>query len=81
MINRTEKLSLLTSLLNGTVTPKQLDAIRDSQKPLELTMNLDDEDEPIPLDPDQPIYHIELYSDHTTKSYYRYPDGRIEYLN
>ncbi|GAB4038679.1 hypothetical protein [Spirosoma jeollabukense] len=78
-MRRIEKLALLTSILTGTATPKQIVDLRKSGEPIYLTLNLDDE--LTPYDPDEPTYHIDVYNDGTTRCYDRYPDGRVEYRN
>ncbi|GAB3928104.1 hypothetical protein GCM10028804_34300 [Larkinella terrae] len=78
-LTRAEKIKLVSSALQGTMTPKQVSDFRKSQEPIFLTLNLGDEKTAIPYDPNQATFHISLYSDGTSKSYDRYPDGRIEY--
>lgn len=78
-LTRAEKIKLLSSALQGTMSPKQISDFHKSQEPIFLTLNLGDENTPIPYDPNQPTFHISIYSDGTSKSYDRYPDGRIEY--
>ncbi|GAB3931852.1 hypothetical protein GCM10028804_45180 [Larkinella terrae] len=78
-LTRTEKIKLLSSALQGTMSPKQISDFRKSQEPIFLTLNLDDEKDPILYDPNQATFHISVYSDGTSKSYDRYLDGRIEY--
>ncbi len=77
-MNRTAKIKLLTSLLTSKATAKQVADLRQSQEPIHLTMYLGDDANSFEQDPNEPTYHINVYSDSTTKSYYRYPDGRIE---
>ncbi|MFD1144541.1 hypothetical protein ACFQ4C_25665 [Larkinella insperata] len=79
LLTRSEKIKLLASALQGTMTPKQISDFRQSQEPIYLTLNLGDEARPQLQDPDQPTFHIEIYRDGTSKSYDRYPDGRIVY--
>ena len=79
-LNRTAKINLLSSLLAGKATAKQVADLRQSQEPIYLTLNLGDDENPFEQDPDQPTYHIEI-SDNWKEvvRYYKYPDGRIEY--
>lgn len=79
MMTRAEKLKLLSSALQGTITPKQVTDLRKSQEPINLTLNLDEEKLFIPYNPNQETFHIEIYRDGSSKSYDRYPDGRIVY--
>jgi hypothetical protein len=79
LLNRTAKINLLTSLLAGKATAKQVADLRQSQEPIYLTLQLGDDEDPFEQDPDEPTFHIEVYADGTTKSYDRYPNGRIEY--
>ncbi|GAB3688427.1 hypothetical protein GCM10027592_03340 [Spirosoma flavus] len=78
-MKRVEKLKLLAALITGTVTSKQVADLRKSQEPIFLTMNLEDDDNKIEVESDEPTFNMEVYSDGTTKSYDRYQDGRIEY--
>jgi hypothetical protein len=80
-MKRIQKLNLLTALITGTVTPKQVADLRQSMEPIRLTLILGDEDNPFEQDPNEPTYCIDVYSDGTSKCYDRYPDGRIEYRN
>lgn len=79
IIKRTQKIHLLTALIRGTATTKQLTDLRQSQEPIQLTMVLGDEDNPFEQDPNEPTYHIEIYADGTVKCYDLYTNGRIEY--
>lgn len=81
LLRRAEKLALLSSIVQGNMTPGQVAQFRQSREPMQLTLSLGDGEDSLPYDPDEPTYHIDIYSDHTTECYYRYPDGRIEYAN
>lgn len=78
-MKRTQKIHLLTALITGTATSKQITDLRQSMEPIQLTFILGDEDDPFEQDPNEPTYHIDAYADGTTKCYDRYPDKRIEY--
>lgn len=72
-MKRAENIALLQSLLTGTASPKQIEALRQSREPIRLTMILDEEMANIITDPQ---YCIDMYTDGTTRCYDRYADGR-----
>ncbi|SOD99767.1 hypothetical protein SAMN06269250_0153 [Spirosoma fluviale] len=76
-MKRTEKVLLLTALIKGTVTSKQLADLRQSQEPIYLTLNLGTDDNPMEQSPNEPTYHIDVYSDCTVKCYDRYPNKKM----
>ncbi|SOD99791.1 hypothetical protein [Spirosoma fluviale] len=78
-MKRTQKIHLLTALVTGTATSKQLADLRQSQEPIYLTLNLGTDNNPMEQDPNEPTYHIDIYSDGTVNCYDLYPDGQIEY--
>ncbi|WP_040005760.1 hypothetical protein [Fibrisoma limi] len=81
MIPRSSKINLLRAVLTGKATPEQVEALRDLNKPVFVTICLDDNGRPLEPEPDEPTYHISISSDQSVKCYYQYPDGRIEYVN
>ncbi|GAB3019055.1 hypothetical protein [Spirosoma pulveris] len=80
-MKRIQKIHLLTALLTGTATAKQLADLRQSQEPIYLTLNLGTDGNPIEQDPNEPTYHIDVHSDGTVNRYDRYPNGQITYRN
>lgn len=78
-MKRTQKIHLLTALITGTATSKQITDLRQSMEPIHLTFIIGEEDDPFEQDPNEPTYHIEVFADGTTKCYDRYSDGRTEY--
>lgn len=81
-MNRIAKTKLLTTLMTGTATAKQIADLRESQEPLYLTLNLGDDENPYEPDPDEPTYHIDIFDNwKKTIRYFKYPDGRIEEVN
>lgn len=79
LANRAEKLALLSKIVQGRLGSNDVNNIRKGWEPIHLTLVLDDSEEPYEQDPDEPTYHIEVYTDGSTKCYNRYPDGGIEY--
>lgn len=78
---RTDKLALLSKIVEGRLSSKEIIDIRKGWEPMHITLNLGDWDTPIEQGPDEPTYHIEIYTDGTTKCYDRYPYERLEYGN
>ena len=75
--NRAEKLTLLSKIVAGTLTDKDVSDLRKSREPLYITMDLGD-GEGTP-DEDDPSYHIEIWDNwQQTRCYWKYADGRIE---
>lgn len=89
VINRAQKLVLLQSLMNGTATDAHLKMLRQLRETVYVTLNLDDDRQDTPEDLlvqerkatsedlDEATYHIECFSDGTTRKYYRQPDGSV----
>jgi len=75
----TPRTALLAKSVEGRLSAKDVSDIHRSREPIQLTMHLGDEDAPFEQDPNEPTYHIEVYTDGTAKCYDRYPDGKIEY--
>lgn len=81
-MNRIEKIKMLTALMTGTATPKQIADLRESGEPIHLTLNLGDDENPFEQDPNEPTYHIDIFDNwKKTIRYFKYPDGRIEEVN
>lgn len=82
---RTEKLTLLTKIVSGSITPKQLAQFQISREPILVTMKLTDDEFADYQDPKEPTYHIEVSwipgQSHKVVSYFEYPDGHIEYVD
>ena len=72
-MKRTEKITLLQSMLAGNATPKQISILRKSREPIHVTLIID---EAMAHIIDDPQYCITLYKDGTTRCYDRYADGR-----
>jgi hypothetical protein len=74
---RTYKLALLSKIVAGSLSDNERNNILKSREPLHVTLNLGDG---VSLkETNDPTYHIDVYSDGTTKCYDRYADGRIVY--
>ncbi|WP_020602568.1 hypothetical protein [Spirosoma spitsbergense] len=74
---RAEKLALLSKIVVGKLSAKEVSDLRKSREPLYITMDLSD-GEGTP-DEDDPTYHIEIWDNwQQTRCYWKYADGRIE---
>ena len=77
-MNRAKKLALLSNLIAGRLSDREVSDIRKNRETLHLTLDLGD-DEGIPDDDDEPSYHIEIWDNWgQTRRYWKYADGRIE---
>ncbi|MDB5242615.1 MAG: hypothetical protein JWP57_3240 [Spirosoma sp.] len=75
--NRKDKLALLSALVNGSATPKQISDLHKSREVIYLTMQLDDSEEP--QESDYPEYHMEFDRNwKLIRHYDLFEDGRIE---
>ena len=75
--NRAGKLALLSKIVEGRLSNKDVSDIRKSREPMYITLCLgDEENQP---EPNDPTYHIEIYDDwKQSRCYWQYADGHIE---
>ena len=78
--NRTSKLILLSKIVEGRLSTKDVSDIRKSREPIYITLNLGDDESP--LEPNDPTYHIEISDDwKQSRCYWQYADGRVEEID
>lgn len=76
---RADKLALLTKIVSGALTQKDINDLRKSREPIRITLNIGDER--TPKRTNDPTCHTELSADwKVIRRYNQYADGRIEEL-
>ena len=78
--NRAGKLALLSKIVEGRLSTKDVSDIHKSREPIYITLNLGDDESP--LEPNDPTYHIEISDDwKQSRCYWQYADGHIEEID
>lgn len=74
---RIDKLALLSKIVEGRLTDKDVSDLRKSREPILITLNLGDDSDSQP--DNDPTYHIEISDDwKQSRCYWQYADGRVE---
>lgn len=76
-MNRNNKRNLLERIMQGEATDADVERLQKTSEPLIVTFEISDIT--IPVQDNEPTYHIRTYTDgRPAYGYYKYPDGREE---